>query len=126
MGRMNTEALRKILDIEKQRGYVNSAVIGGLDKFLENWSVQAAESMPNPQQLARFRELFKTVYAAMSREKRRDWITGVLAFLDESGDDDSHPAEAVAGKPRKAAPVSRKKVAARPEKEPSPAAVQRS
>ncbi|MCJ7605232.1 MAG: ATP-dependent DNA helicase RecG [Dehalococcoidales bacterium] len=120
---MNTEALRKILDIEKQRGYINSAVIGGLDKFLENWSAAAAKSMPNPQQLARFRKLFKTGYAAMSREKRRDWIAGVLAFLDESGPNDSRPAEAVAGKPQKAAPVSRKKTAPRPEKEPSPAAV---
>ncbi|GAI32687.1 unnamed protein product [marine sediment metagenome] len=31
---LNTESLRKILELEHRKGYADSAVFGGLDKFL--------------------------------------------------------------------------------------------
>ena len=37
------EPLRKILDLEQKKGYVDSAVIGGLDRFLRNLAGQAME-----------------------------------------------------------------------------------
>ena len=80
---MNAESLRKILELEKQRGYADAAVIGGLDKFLRQWSEQAAASITSPVLLRRFRKLFKTGYAALSIEQRRKWAQDVLAFLDE-------------------------------------------
>jgi ATP-dependent DNA helicase RecG len=103
---MNAESLRKILDLEKQRGYADTAVFGGLDKFLHNWFARAVASVTNPRQLARFKKIFKASYAGMSREKRAEWIKDVFSFLDEK--------ESV-----KAAPVKRKAVTP-PKKEAPP------
>ena len=76
---MNADSLRKVLDLEKQKGYADTAVFGGLDKFLKNWSAQAEESADSPQKLARFRKLFKTSYGDMTTEERREWVEDVLA-----------------------------------------------
>jgi ATP-dependent DNA helicase RecG len=80
---MNAESLRKILDLEKQRGYNDTAVFGGLGKFLHNWSAGAVASVKTPRLLGRFQKLFKTSYAAMSLEKRTAWAQDVLSFLDD-------------------------------------------
>jgi len=111
---MNAESLRKILDLEKQRGYADTAVFGGLDKFLRNWSAQAIESLGNPRRLGRFNKLFKAGYAAMTPEKRRDWVQDVLQFLDEAENKKS----AVESPP----PPPRKKTAKKEQKPPDPAA----
>jgi ATP-dependent DNA helicase RecG len=80
---MNADSLRKVLELERRRGYADTAVFGGLDKFLPNWAGQAATSIASPALLRRFRKLFKAGYAAMSAEKRRQWAQDALAFLDE-------------------------------------------
>ena len=38
---INVGALRKILELEHGKGYTDSAVFGGLDRFLHNWADQA-------------------------------------------------------------------------------------
>ena len=81
---INAEPLRKILDLEQKRGYVDSAVFGGLDKFLRNWSGQAVESITGPHLLKRFRQLFNISYASLTKEQRREWVNGVLDFLAEA------------------------------------------
>ncbi len=80
---MNAEPLRKILAFEREKGYDDSAVFGGLNKFLINWSEQTAESISNPKTLSSFRKLFKADYAAMTVEQRKEWIASVLDFLDK-------------------------------------------
>jgi len=59
--------LRKILELERNKGYVDSAVIGGLDRFLHRWSGQAIESITNPR----------------AKEQREQWVDSVLDFLAE-------------------------------------------
>jgi len=54
---LNIESLRKILELEREKGYTDSAVIGGLDRFLHRWSGQAMESITSQQLLAEFRRL---------------------------------------------------------------------
>ncbi|MFA5309580.1 MAG: ATP-dependent DNA helicase RecG [Dehalococcoidales bacterium] len=102
---MNADSLRKVLELEKQRGCADTAVFGGLDKFLHNWSAQAAASFAAPRRLARFNKLFKIDYAVMTPAKRGAWINDVFAFLDEK---ESDPAPAAAKKaaapPKKKAP----------------------
>jgi ATP-dependent DNA helicase RecG len=87
---LNAESLRKILEHEASKGYEDSAVIGGLDRFLRNWAGQAAESITSPAALKRFKKLNlqKAGYAVLSREERRDFISGIITFLTEleSGD----------------------------------------
>ena len=81
----NVEPLRKILDLEHKKGYVDSAVIGGLDRFLRNWAGQAIESITEPQQLNRFRKLrlINSNYASLTKQQRKQWVNDVLDFLDE-------------------------------------------
>jgi len=79
---MNAEALRKVLSLEKKRGYNDSAVFGGLDRFLRNWSVTVGETLPSPKLMKRFRQFFQTSYTSMSLEQRRAWAQDVLGFLD--------------------------------------------
>jgi len=80
---MNAEPLQKILALEREKGYDDSAVFGGLNKFLNIWSEQAVESVSNPKTLKSFRKLFKSDYTLMTVEQRKEWVAGVLDFLDE-------------------------------------------
>jgi ATP-dependent DNA helicase RecG len=93
---MDSASLHKILDLEKQKGYTDTAVFGGLDKFLKNWSSQAGESLAAPHQLARFRKFFKVSYGSMSPEQRRDWVKDILDFLGEDENDQSSTKSPVA------------------------------
>ena len=103
---MNAESLRKVLDLEKQRGYADTAVFGGLDKFLHNWSAKAVESVTNPRRLGRFHKLFKASYTAMSREQRTEWVKDVFSFLEEKESQESIKASPV--KSQTASPAKKK------------------
>jgi ATP-dependent DNA helicase RecG len=83
---LNVEALRKILELEREKGYQDSAVIGGLDRFLHRWAGQAAESITDPQLLSHFRRLRldDSKYASLASEKRKRWLDGVSDFLSEA------------------------------------------
>jgi ATP-dependent DNA helicase RecG len=80
---MNTADLRKVLSLEEKRGYNDSAVFGGLDRFLRNWSGPAAEILPTPALVKRFRQLFQISYSLMTIEQRRMWVRDVLGFLGD-------------------------------------------
>ena len=58
--------LRKILELEYKKGYLDSAVIGGLDRFLRNWAGQATESLTNTQLLNRFHKLKQIKYSYLN------------------------------------------------------------
>jgi len=77
------EPLRKILELEQKKGYTDSAVIGGLDKFLRNWAGQALEAVASPRLLKRFRQLLGTDYASLSQPQRKEWADRVLSLLAE-------------------------------------------
>lgn len=111
---MNAESLRKILALEREKGYDDSAVFGGLNKFLSNWSEQAGGSISNPETLKTFRKLFKADYSAMVVEQRKEWIASVLDFLDRP-----EGTTAVSGEAEtKKTPHKRSKRSARPKKAP--------
>jgi len=82
---IDAETLRKILELEHKKGYEDSAVIGGLDRFLRNWAGQAIESITNPKLLSRFQRLHlvNSNYASLTKQQRKDWVNGVLDFLAE-------------------------------------------
>jgi len=95
---LNIESLRKILELEREKGYTDSAVIGGLDKFLHRWSGQAVESITSPELLSQFRRLRldDSKYASMTQPHRQRWIDEILSFLSELGE---MPTEKVEVKP---------------------------
>lgn len=82
---LNAEPLRKILEFEQKKGYLDSAVIGGLDRFLSNWAGRATESIASPNLLGRFRKLCldNFSYASLTKQQRKEWVDDVLDFLTE-------------------------------------------
>jgi len=83
---INVEPLRKILELEHEKGYVDSAVIGGLDRFLRRWAGQAIESITSPQLLSQLHRLHlvDSNYASLTKQQRKEWINGVIDFLHEA------------------------------------------
>jgi len=78
------EPLRKVLKLERDKGYADTAVIGGLDKFLRRWAAQALESITSPPLMTDFRRLRldDPKYASLNQEQRQKWISDVFAFLE--------------------------------------------
>ena len=78
------EPLHKILELEQKKGYDNTAVIGGLDRFLKNWAGQVVEAIPDRSLLRRFQQLIaKTDYASLSISQRREWVDSVFLLVAE-------------------------------------------
>ncbi|MBN1191398.1 MAG: ATP-dependent DNA helicase RecG [Dehalococcoidales bacterium] len=82
-------ALHKILEQEVKRGYTDSTVIGGLDKFLQLWlsilTASAGNTTLNRDQLRHF----SASYSSMSANQRRRWVKSTLEFLSKLGGDAS-------------------------------------
>jgi len=83
---INVGPLRKILELEQKKGYADSAVIGGLDKFLRNWAGQVVESITSRPLLSRFRKfhLENSNYASLTKEQRKEWVNLLADFLAEA------------------------------------------
>ena len=84
-----------ILKLEETHGFNDTAVLGGLDKFVKRWSKDMAGQAKDVR-LAR--RLMADSYAALSAEERRNWAEqwrGILA----SGEEEPPPArDKTAGK----------------------------
>jgi ATP-dependent DNA helicase RecG len=80
---METSSLRKILEIEKARGFGDTTVIGGMDKFMRNWADQASVSISDKKTLTRFSKLRNPKYKEKTPEQRSKWAQDILAFLAE-------------------------------------------
>ncbi|MBN1366418.1 MAG: ATP-dependent DNA helicase RecG [Dehalococcoidales bacterium] len=79
---LDTTPLLKILELEQKKGYTDTAVFGGLDRFLKNWGEAAAASIPSRKTLSRFRNLLvKTNYAKLTPLERQEWVDKVRVFL---------------------------------------------
>jgi ATP-dependent DNA helicase RecG len=117
---MDSGPLLKILELERQRGYDDSAVFGGMDKFLLNWSGKAVESVAAPKSLKLFHKLFNAGYASMTPQQRRQWDNDVREFLSAYRDVNAVKSESPS------TPVTithRKKAPQKIKKQPTPAAV---
>ena len=80
---VDVEPLRTILQMECQRNCADTAVIGGLDKYLRRWARETREKISSAQLLALFDDLqlAEPGYAAWDTEKRKAWIKDVLDWL---------------------------------------------
>ena len=68
--------LKKVLTLERQRGYSDDAVVGGLDALLERWRRQHAGDMHVP---------IPESYKGLSVNQRKRWIDEALAALSGLG-----------------------------------------
>ncbi|MBI4498511.1 MAG: hypothetical protein HY689_11495, partial [Chloroflexi bacterium] len=83
--------LRKILQAEARKQYDNSAVVGGLDRYLDQALSQVAgpalTDFPHPA----------PSYRALDPDGRRHWVTLVTAWLDHRPDPPSEAVRRAAG-----------------------------
>ncbi|MFO8009474.1 MAG: ATP-dependent DNA helicase RecG, partial [Dehalococcoidia bacterium] len=70
------EKLQKILELERSRNYTDSAVSGGLDKFLTRFS----EAFPHKIRLPR------PDYRTLDPNEREEWVTALLKGLSQPKD----------------------------------------
>ena len=86
------DALRSILNLEREQGFVDKAVVGGLDRFLDQWKSRLAPIIGNPP-----------TYATLSPEQRGQWADHVLSRLPATRQR-TRPRRAAAARPRPAPP----------------------
>jgi ATP-dependent DNA helicase RecG len=82
---MDSTPLRKVLELERQKDFSDTAVFGGLDKFLSRWAAKTEGTINKPSSLKKFRQLQldKTGYSLLDKEQRRVKIDQILALVDE-------------------------------------------
>lgn len=74
------ETLVKILKLERQQGYKNTAVIGGLSAFSENWRPQGHTQARRPEHHALVDELYDRMreYEKLGRDARHEAVEYML------------------------------------------------
>ncbi|MFW6102120.1 MAG: ATP-dependent DNA helicase RecG [Chloroflexota bacterium] len=79
------DSLRNVLELERRKGYTDTAVIGGLDKYLHKQAEQIRQSINNPQLLSGFDELnlAESSYGSYGVDERKRWIANVFSWLDK-------------------------------------------
>ncbi|MCK5576870.1 MAG: ATP-dependent DNA helicase RecG, partial [Dehalococcoidales bacterium] len=82
---MDSTPLSKVFQLECEKGYTDSAVFGGLDKFITRWAAKAEGAITDRRLLNRFRQLHldRPGYALLTREQRRRWLDDILGFVSE-------------------------------------------
>ena len=68
----------RILDLEEARGFDNTAVMGGLDRFMEHWASSISSFIDETSLPA---EMLRASYAEMSCEERTRWVASWQARL---------------------------------------------
>ncbi len=77
--------LLQILELEKNLGYNNKSVFGGLDLFLTNWFKSAITQIRQPSGLRQLRKLYPSnfSYSALNSEERKKWAEALLLFMSQ-------------------------------------------
>ncbi len=89
------EKLQKFLILEKDRGYDNRAVVGGLDKIVTSWKSEA-ESNKLPREVIDQVCLILTVYPSEEPESRAVFVDKILQLIDKlenANNEDAVPAQ---------------------------------
>ena len=97
------DTLKKVLALERQRGFTDKAVVGGLDAFLDNWRQDSPGGISLPES-----------YKGLALPERKRWVEETLAALEKFAASTPKPSSA---KPAVKAPAPKARVA-----KPKPAA----
>jgi len=82
---VDTSLIRKILAHEAQGGFNDRAVIGGLDRFIQNWVNVNQPLLAAAPAYSALKSLYpdKPGYAQKSPAEREEWIRKLLEWLDK-------------------------------------------
>ena len=85
---IKSEPLKSILNLEREKNYNNTAVAGGLDRFLQPWAVSTRPLLRTPYKLASFDrlKLTKVPYHTLDYEQRKRRIDAILEWLSTVND----------------------------------------
>ncbi len=77
-------SLKKILELESQRGCQNDAVVGGLERYAERWQTQAIESVASQEEIRRVEQIADALmgYVLLPQGARRSTIRHIQESLD--------------------------------------------
>ena len=93
------EPLLNILEMEKDQGYQDRAVAGGLDKLLQRWDAELTPILDEPGS-----------YSVLTPVQRETWVADALKKLDPLGDgpsaDPSARKKTRPATPRRAGPTA--------------------
>jgi len=94
--------LKKILELESQRGYQNDAVVGGLECYAEQWQSLAIAAVSGREQIRRVEQIIDALmgYSLLPVGARRSTIRSIQERLD-SLSEDSAKSKKKASKKRK-------------------------
>jgi ATP-dependent DNA helicase RecG len=83
---IDSTPLIKVFQLECEKGYTDSVVFGGLDKFITRWAAKVEGAITNRQLLSRFHQLHldRPGYALLNREQRQRWLDDVIDFVSEA------------------------------------------
>ncbi|MFP3898599.1 MAG: ATP-dependent DNA helicase RecG [Dehalococcoidia bacterium] len=78
------DSLRKVLELECEKGYADRAVIGGLDRYLRKQAEQIRQDIADPELLRDFDQLGldNPGYGSYGPDERKRWMARVFAWLD--------------------------------------------
>jgi ATP-dependent DNA helicase RecG len=93
----HVEALLKILELERSKGYEDVAVVGGVDRYLRNYLKKARDSGGSSSASRICPPDFS--YAALSKEQRRQWADKTRRRLTESPSAREDPVRKQAARP---------------------------
>jgi ATP-dependent DNA helicase RecG len=77
------EKLRKFFGLEREKGYDNSAIIGGLAQMLDHWEGEARADNIKEDVIEAVRERLRS-YGGLSPESRADVLKGLWKRIGEA------------------------------------------
>ncbi len=82
---IDVSSLSKVLELEQKKGFSDTAVIGGLDKFMRNWVSRTTGAIADRNTLTRFKtlRLSNPGYREMTVQQRQGWAKDVLTLMNE-------------------------------------------
>ena len=82
---IDNDSLRKVMELESRKNYSDSAVIGGLDKFIRHWADKTIAVITDRSLLTKFQKLHlqDSKYASFTLEQRQAWVKNILDFAAE-------------------------------------------
>ena len=97
------DTLKKILTLERQKGFKDTAVVGGLDRFLARWLEGSPAGSSNAERAGPAIKIPSRGYAAITSTQRERWVENTLKLLDTKPDS---PAKSIPTPKRRAANAS--------------------
>jgi ATP-dependent DNA helicase RecG len=79
------QSFKKVLSLEREQGYSNKSVVGGLDRLLNRWQQTVSPSLVEKElfRLLQNQQLMEIPYSDLSLESRLRWVERALGCFED-------------------------------------------